>query len=157
MRRQGIDVDGYWKVIVYYDMDYNLFGYVVRDVRKEFLSLKPNFKALTMDAYYDEVMEEMEEIYVWMRSGRAKAVTYSSLESHVSIVLFNEHEDRGDYLNSLVHEAEHVKQAMLLAYDVEDRGEEPAYTIGYLVERMWREWRKYGIISRKNNKMFGRF
>lgn len=142
MRRQVIDVDGYWKVIVYYDMDYSLFDYVVRDVKKEFLSLKSNFKALTMGAYYDGVMEELEEVYVWMRSGMAKAVTYSNLERHVSIVLFNRHRDRGDYLNSLVHEAEHVKQAMLLAYDIEDRGEEPAYTIGYLVERMWREWRK---------------
>lgn len=49
------------------------------------------------------------------------------------------------------------QQTKLLAYDVEDSGEEPAYTIGYLVERMWREWRKYCIISKKSNKMFGRF
>ena len=41
-----------------------------------------------------------------------------------------------DYINSIVHEAEHVKQAMLRTYMIEDKGEPPAYTIGYLVERM---------------------
>lgn len=44
---------------------------------------------------------------------------------------------KADYINSLVHEAEHVKQTMLKEYDVEDEGENPAYTIGYLVKRMW--------------------
>ncbi len=37
---------------------------------------------------------------------------------------------RIDYINSIVHEAEHIKQAMLKAYRVEDKGEPPAYTIG---------------------------
>ena len=41
-----------------------------------------------------------------------------------------------DYINSLVHEAEHIKQAMLRAYKVRDTGENPAYTVGYLVMRM---------------------
>jgi len=51
-------------------------------------------------------------------------------------VIFGRHGDVYNYINSIVHEAEHVKQAMLKAYDVEDRGEPPAYTIGYLVMRM---------------------
>ena len=42
-----------------------------------------------------------------------------------------------DYLNSIIHEAEHIKQAMLKAYDVDDIGEPPAYTIGYLVMKMY--------------------
>lgn len=42
-----------------------------------------------------------------------------------------------EYLNSIVHEAEHVKQAMLDEYDIEDAGEYPAYTMGYLVMRMY--------------------
>lgn len=31
---------------------------------------------------------------------------------------------------------------MLEAYDVEDRGEPPAYTIGHLVAQMWKGFRK---------------
>ena len=48
-----------------------------------------------------------------------------------------------DYIDSVVHEAEHVKQAMLKAYHVEDIGEPPAYTIGYLVGRMWEAFKQF--------------
>ena len=68
---------------------------------------------------------------------KAKAFTYSNLHEHISIVLFSKHKNRYDYLNSVVHEAEHIKQAMLKAYYVKDENELPAYTIGYLVMRMW--------------------
>lgn len=66
----------------------------------------------------------------------AKAVTISSSKDKTSVVLFNIHKNKYDYINSIVHEAEHVKQAMLNYYDVEDAGEPPAYTVGYLVMKM---------------------
>ena len=72
-----------------------------------------------------------------MRSGYARACTYSDEDKHISIVLFNRHTSVEDYFNSIVHEAVHVKQAMLRAYHVEDEGEPPAYTMGYLVGRMF--------------------
>ena len=79
----------------------------------------------------------VKDIYGMMSSGKAKAVTISNVYKHESIVLFNKHRWFEDYLNSLVHEAEHIKQSMLYAYRIEDEGEAPAYTIGYLVMRMW--------------------
>ena len=84
----------------------------------------------------------IKEVFAMLYHRRAKAVTYSNIEKHISIVLFNTHTSRRDYINSIVHEAEHVKQAMLNAYDVEDRGEPPAYTIGYLVSQMFRVFNK---------------
>lgn len=51
-------------------------------------------------------------------------------------MLFNIHKSYYDYVNSIVHEAEHVKQAMLNYYSISDEGEEPAYTIGYLAMKM---------------------
>lgn len=77
------------------------------------------------------------EAHAMLSSDKAKAVTISNISYHESIVLFNIHNSRYDYINSLVHEAEHIKQAMLHAYNVEDSGEAPAYTIGYLVMRMF--------------------
>lgn len=42
-----------------------------------------------------------------------------------------------EYHRILTHkEAEHIKQHMLKAYNVDDFGEAPAYTIGYLVMMM---------------------
>lgn len=120
MTRQVFCVESYWKVVVYYNVDYDLFDVIDRDLR---------------DNGADEYATDM--MYRRMRYGSAKAVTFSSLDRRVSIVLFNEHSSVEDYINSIVHEAEHMKQAMLDVYGVNDEGEPPAYTVGYLVMRMW--------------------
>ena len=126
MTRQIIDVDGYWKVIVYYNVDYNFFSYIVSTLKR-----------------INASEEIIYKIYSMMSESKAKAVTYSNLEKHISIVLFNIHDSIEDYISSVVHEAEHVKQAMLMAYKVEDKGEPPAYTIGYLVKEMWEVFGNY--------------
>ena len=118
MIKQIIDIDGYWKVIVYYNVDYNFFSDIAFEL-----------KAI------GSPVEEIDAIYVRL-SNSAKAVTFSNIEKHISIVLFNCHNNRYDYINSIVHEAEHIKQHMLKAYNVEDEGEAPAYTIGYIVMKM---------------------
>lgn len=120
MIQQIFSVEDYWEVVVFYDVDYDLF-YIITDLLSEI-------------GAGDSLVED---IYGNMVSGKAKAVTYSNSYKHTSIVLFNKHNTKEDYLNSIVHEAEHIKQAMLRAYEVEDRGEAPAYTIGYLVSQMW--------------------
>ena len=118
--RQLIDVQEYWKVIVWYNADYNFFGGMVKDLK---------------DAGFSR--DFVKEVMLTLYSGSAKAATCSSTRDKVSIVIFNPHESTVDYLNSAVHEAEHIKQAMLYAYKIEDAGEPPAYTIGYLIGRMW--------------------
>lgn len=125
MIRQQFDIDYYWRVVVYYNVDYNFFGIIANELKEAGLSLK-----------------NLHILYIYMKSGYAKAVTYSDLQECISIVVFNKHDSEKDYINSLVHEAEHIKQAMLEAYSVEDKGEPPAYTIGYLVERMWSTFKK---------------
>lgn len=119
MIKQTIDIDGYWKVIVYYDVDYNLFKYIAKDL-------------------YYEVSSPVEKIYDirYNLLHNAKAVTVSSINNKVSVVVFNKHSNKYDYINSIVHEAEHIKQAMLKAYNVDDEGEAPAYTVGFIVMKM---------------------
>jgi hypothetical protein len=121
MIRQIFDVESYWRVIVFYNADYDSFDEIWKSLRRAGASERI-----------------IRLIYQTMGSGKAKAVTYNSIEKHMSIVLFNRHRNQTDYINSIVHEAEHIKQAMLEAYRVEDSGEKPAYTIGYLVGRMWK-------------------
>ena len=120
MVRQEFDVDGYWRVVVYYDVDYHSFDAIYEDLKSA--------------GIHDW---KIKEVYHMLFTGKAKAATLSSSSDHISIVLFNKHSSIQDYLNSIVHEAEHIKQAMLKTYRVEDAGEPPAYTIGYLVMRMW--------------------
>ena len=119
MIRQIINVDNYWRVIVYYNIDYDLFYYISKDL-----------EAITTP------VEEIIAIKQTLQSRKAKAVTCSNIKYKTSVVGFNYHCSYYDYINSIVHEAEHIKQAMLKAYDVLDKGEPPAYTIGYIVMKM---------------------
>lgn len=66
----------------------------------------------------------------------AKAFTISNTKNHISIVGFNKHFDIFDYLNSIIHESEHIKDAMLYSYNVENYGEPPAYTIAYIATKL---------------------
>lgn len=119
MIKQYINIDNYWKVVVYYNINYNLFDYIIKDLNK----LNTNTKTII-------------NIYKNMFTGKAKAVTISSIKYKRSVVLFNTHKSFSDYINSIIHEAEHIKQAMLKAYNVDDKGEAPAYTIGFIVMKM---------------------
>lgn len=118
MIKQIINIDNYWEVIVYYDIDYNFFNDIVKELN-----------------YLNAPVEELDKIYYTMKY-KAKAFTYSNLKYRVSIVGFNKHFDKYDYINSIIHEAEHVKQHMLRSYKVLDEGEPPAYTVGYVATKM---------------------
>lgn len=119
MIRHSIDINGYWKVIIYFNVDYNLFHYVLEDLRTTNISKR-----------------KLKRLYYNMSNGLAKGVTVSNINKHISVVLFNPHREKYDYINTIAHEAEHIKQDMLRAYSVADLGEPPAYTIGYLIMKM---------------------
>lgn len=119
MIRRVLNIDNYWKVIVYFDIDYNFFNYIVSDLDRL------NCSNRTINTVYNN-----------MRKYKAKAVTISNLNLYKSVVLFNKHKSYYDYINSIIHEAEHIKQSMLYAYDVDDSGEPPAYTVGYIASQM---------------------
>ena len=119
MIKQVINVDNKWKVIVYYNIDYNLFHYVADELR----SLGMTNKGVHRIAY----------LYF---TGEVKAFTVTNAARQTSVVGFNYHKTIKDYINSIVHEAEHVKQHMLEAYLVADKNEPPAYTIGFLASKM---------------------
>lgn len=112
MKRSIINIDNYWKVIIYYNIDYNLFQYIRKDLQNIGVSADQSKLILS------------------------KAFTISNLDQHISLVGINSTNDYYDYLNSVVHEAEHIKQDMLKAYEIEDKGELPAYTIGYIVQEI---------------------
>ena len=68
----------------------------------------------------------------------AKAIIINIPAKRTSIVLFKPHKTVEDYINSIVHEVEHVKDGILEYYNISNRGEAPPYTIGYLVRVMFR-------------------
>lgn len=119
MIKRRINIDDYWEVIVYYDIDYNLFHIISEDLAQIGCS-----------------KSQIRSIHNNMQKSSTKGVTISSAHCKTSVVLFNAHRSIADYINSIVHEAEHIKQSILDAYDVKDEGEEPAYTVGYIAMKM---------------------
>ncbi len=119
MIKKVFNINNKWKVIVYYNIDYNLFDYMANDIYE----LNGSNKLVN-------------RIYKIMKSGRAKAVTISFPVKKCSIVGFNSTKSTYDLINSIAHEAVHVMEAMLDYYNVDIEGEPPAYTIGHLVQIM---------------------
>lgn len=118
MIKRIINIANYWEVIVYYNIDYNFFNYIAKDLKS-----------------YSTPVENIRRIYYNMRT-TAKAFTYSNSYYRVSIVGFNIHSDKYDYINSIIHEAEHIKQAMFKYYNIKDEGENAAYTVAYIATKM---------------------
>lgn len=126
MIKQTFNIDDYWEVTVYWDLDCDFFS----DIELELKKLGFTDKAI-------------DEVYTTMKNKEAKAVTCNMEGEYSSVVIFNKHKSKADYISSIVHEAEHIKQAMLKAYNVEDIGEPPAYTIGYLVMKMYEVFKTF--------------
>ena len=118
MIRRVINCDNYWKVVIYYNVDYNFFDIISNEL--EDLGCT----------------DDIIDILYYNLKKKAKAVTISKPARRRSVVLFNVHNSYYDYINSIAHEAEHVKQSMLKYYRVKDDDEPPAYTIGFLVMKM---------------------
>ena len=132
MIRQQFDVGHYWKVTVWYSIDCSLFHIIAKELKE-----------------IGFAWNSIADVYWNMATGKAKAVTCSSLDRHESIVIFNPHTSKADYINSIVHEATHVMQAMLKTYQVRDEGEPPAYTVGFIVMKMYEVFRKFLLTYHK--------
>jgi hypothetical protein len=120
MIKQKFNIKHYWKVIIYYDVNGDFLFPIFKDLKRIGFPTK-----------------DINEIFGKIKKNKIKGVTCSNGAKHISIIIFTKHKNIYDFINSLVHEAEHIKQAMLNTYMIEDKGEPPAYTIGYLLQRMW--------------------
>ena len=128
MIKYVFNIEDYWKVIVYYNIDYNLFNNIYKDL-----------KSIGINDKY------INRIYNRMSKHKTKAITISNVNKYISVVLFNTHKTYYDYINSIIHEAEHIKQNMLYKYNVDDIGEPPAYTVGYVAMKMIMTFNRYNI------------
>ena len=107
---------GFWTIYVYYNID-NF----------------PTYRLKMLGVPSNQILEIQQKLAY----NKAKAFTYNSEKYRASVVGFNKHSTFPDYINSIVHEAEHVKEAILEYYDVPNKGEEASETLGYIVSEMY--------------------
>lgn len=69
--------------------------------------------------------------------------TYSNFTKKTSIVGIAATSSQEQFLNTLVHEAKHVQSHICNYYNVSEEGEQAAYLIGYIVQRMHRVFKNF--------------
>lgn len=68
--------------------------------------------------------------------------TFSNSDYKMSIVCVGPSSDISQFVNTAIHEAKHVQSHICSYYDIPEDGEEAAYLIGYLVQRMYKMFSK---------------
>ena len=68
--------------------------------------------------------------------------TYTDFHKRKSIVGIAPTSTKGEFFNTLVHEAKHVQSHICKYYKVSEDSEAAAYLIGYIVQKMYRTFKR---------------
>jgi hypothetical protein len=124
---QKFYIDKYdWQVVVLYEVGYRNKDYVI-DMLKEICnkeSIINQAKAnLNLDKYNT-------------------GFTYSDLDERCSLMVIGKASSNRETVNTIVHEANHLKSHIATKYNIDEKGEEVCYLIGGIVRTMFRVFSK---------------
>ena len=120
MIKSVIDVDGYWSVVLFVDVDYDKY-YIIESALTDILA-----PISVIDNIYNKISYKLNA-----------GVTFSNPEFRTSVVCINKTTSREELINTVSHEADHVQSAICNYYNVQLDSEDAAYLIGYLVGKMY--------------------
>ena len=69
--------------------------------------------------------------------------THTDFNKKLSIVGIGKSDSKEQFLNTIVHEAKHIQSHICSYYDVPEDGEDAAYLIGYIVMKMYNNFKKF--------------
>ena len=78
---------------------------------------------------------------VWLGQ-KDTGFTYTDFNKKRSIVGVSVSSSKGELINTIVHEAKHLQSHICRYYKVPEDGEQAAYLIGYIIQKMYREFKK---------------
>lgn len=67
---------------------------------------------------------------------------YSNLDIKISLIVIGKATYNKEFLNTIVHEANHLQSHIATVYNLDEKGEEVCYLIGEVVEQMYNVFRK---------------
>ena len=120
MIKSVIDVDGYWSVVLFVDVDYDRYD-IVESALTDILA-----PISVINNIYDKISYKFNS-----------GVTFSNPEFRTSVVCINKTTSREELINTISHEADHVQDTICKYYNVTLDSEDAAYLIGYLVGKMY--------------------
>ena len=113
-----------WNVLVYYGVD-----------REDFIEVED---ALSQLGCSKRDIKQSLKVLTRENTG----FTFSNSEYKMSIVCIGPSSDISQFVNTAIHEAKHVQSHICSYYDIPEDGEDAAYLIGYLVQRMYKMFAK---------------
>ena len=120
MIKSVIDIDGYWSVVLFVDIDYDNFD-IIESALTDILA-----PISIIDEIYDKISYKPNS-----------GVTFTNSEYRSSVVCINKGSTKEQVINTISHEADHVQAAICDYYNVPLDSEQAAYLIGYLVGKMY--------------------
>ena len=120
MIKSVIDVDGYWSVVLFVDVDYDRFDIIESALTDILAPIK------SIDNIYNKIAYKFNS-----------GVTFTNSEFRTSLVCINKTTSREELINTISHEADHVQDAICKYYGVPLESEDAAYLIGYLVSKIY--------------------
>ena len=120
MIKSVIDVDGYWSIILFVDVDYDKYDII------ESTLANINAPISVIDRIYNKISYKLN-----------CGVTFSNPKFKTSVVCINKTTSREELINTISHEADHIQDTICSYYNVPLDSEDAAYLIGYLVGKMY--------------------
>lgn len=121
MKRIVIDVNGYWKVILFVEIDYDRYDIIESELT--------NLLAPTqvIDEIYDNIAYQYNSGF-----------TYSNTDYRVSVSGINKQISKAELMDTVVHEIDHIQSDICDYYGIDLNSEDAAYLIGYLAKMFYK-------------------
>lgn len=122
MIRQQIDIKGYdWTVYAYYAID----SYYVNEIVTRLKELGAS------EVYLTKATEHME------RNDLNNGLTYSNMATKETVLVVGLTSSPAQFLNSLVHELQHLTSHICEAWSIPMESEEACYLSGSIAQQMY--------------------
>jgi len=103
--------------------------------------------------HHDDTIEAMEALhelkcprneairaYSIISSGMNKGFTYTNHLLCTTLIYIGVSSEKGEFINTVVHEAKHAQSNICEHYKIKENGEEAAELIAYIVQKMWEDF-----------------
>lgn len=113
------NIDKYdWKVYLYVNVDNNDIEYILH-------------KLSELHCEYSKAVDIYNTL---SKDYLNKGFTYTNYHLHTSVVIICQATNKGQYVNTIVHELNHLKSHIANAFKLNEKGEEVSYLIGNIAE-----------------------
>lgn len=109
-----------WKVKVFYDVNKYDIDFCIKELNR-LTTKQGNHKACYKTLYTNK---------------KDRAYIYTSYDKKESIVFIGVPSSTGELIDTIAHEANHIKSHIATYYNIDEKGEEVSYLIGNIVQQM---------------------